>query len=359
MPISNQALAEAHKFSLDWFLKNEPVDQIGTSRPWLKKLRMNKANFGGGKEHVVVQLQDSYIETGQWYHSEQPQTFTKGKPVRQGWFAWRAFRDGFYISDDDLIRNGLTRTQDNSVKMNKGEAFRLTNLFKFKQSQLMKGWDKQLDAAFHKSGSTNAEAVKALDHLISQNPTADTVGSIAAADNTWWRNWFNNTALTSATIMDAMETGFRNAQFHGSMVDYISMGEDALDVYRDALTSAGGIQRWVGLPMAGGQPQMDGGVGASVDGGVNTGLHFKGVPIVWDPVTRELDAAGAPTNAWKKRIYMINCEHIREMPIDSNDEISYTMPSVYSTPELSFHGRKWKGAIITDQRNAHWVGHTA
>ncbi|MCX8565499.1 MAG: hypothetical protein ON057_000226 [Glomeribacter sp. 1016415] len=54
MPISQAHLAELAKVSLDEYLRNIPVDNIGTERPFLKKLLSKRKAFMGAKQNIVA-----------------------------------------------------------------------------------------------------------------------------------------------------------------------------------------------------------------------------------------------------------------------------------------------------------------
>ena len=358
MPASTAHITVAGKASLNQFLRNRPVDQVAVGRPFLRKLRLKKKTFAGGKQHIVVQLRKGYDSSGQWYYGEQLQTFNKRDTLEQAFFAWTGFRDGYTMSTDEFIENGLSISDDSRSVMTGDELVILTDLFKERNEALMLGFEEELDRGFKRNGSYSTDAIKGLDHLIGGTATSGTVGALNRATFTWWRP-NQETGLTKANILQKMREGWRQCVRNGGMPDYIQMGESALETYIQAVEEA--IGRRVNLPMGGGQPQMDGGTGVSVDGGVQTGFSFKGVPIVWDPTDEQMDTAEGKTSAdadsWLKRIYMLNCNHIQEMPVKRFDEVAYVPPTVYNR-EAHFFGRRWKGAMIMKRANAHWTGYT-
>ena len=139
------------------------------------------------------------------------------------------------------------------------------------------------------------------------------------------------------------------------MPDFIEMGSDALDVYRSAVVE--NIGRRMDVGTGGAQPKGGLGVGENVDGGVMTGLFWKGViPIVWNPTFLDLDTLeGSATNKWEKRVYMVNCAHIREHVVRGFDEVAYTPRGVHNR-EAHFFARRWKGALAMQRANAHFLG---
>lgn len=351
MPVSAAHIAVVGKSTLEWYLKNPPEDQIKVGRPWIRKLRSMKKMFGGGKEHVVVQLRKTYDENGQWYFGEQEFLFNRRDTLDQAFYRWTGFRDGYTLSEDDFIRNGLSISQDSRVSMTGAEKVQLTNIFEEQNTALLLGFEKQLDAGFNRSGAYSVEAIKGRDLLIGLNANQGTVGALNRATNEWWRPNIRPN-IAAGNMVAEMEKLFMDCQVHGGMPDYIDMGRQAVETYREQTKTE--IVREVQVPMRGGQPGMDAGVGASNDGGVMTGLSFKGIPIYWNPVFEELDIVENPAAAsrWTKRTYMINCMDITEMPVRNYDEAAYTPPTVYNR-EAHFFARRWKGAMIAKRLNGH------
>jgi hypothetical protein len=95
---------------------------------------------------------------------------------------------------------------------------------------------------------------------------------------------------------------------------------------------------------------MDGGIGS----GTNTGLYFKTVEIIWDPVMDVLDALYAPTVAWAKRCYMLNMRHLCLRPIKGHWMVGRKPPRVYDR-YVHYWALTSKAAMTTNKRNAHAV----
>jgi len=60
MPFTSQEIADAGKIGLDFYLKENPVDQVSVERPLLKALSGNKKSAPGAKQYVVEQLRYRY-----------------------------------------------------------------------------------------------------------------------------------------------------------------------------------------------------------------------------------------------------------------------------------------------------------
>ena len=56
MPFTSQEISDAGKVGLDFYLKNNPIDQIGVERVLLKTLQGAKREAPGAKQYIVEQL---------------------------------------------------------------------------------------------------------------------------------------------------------------------------------------------------------------------------------------------------------------------------------------------------------------
>ena len=85
-----------------------------------------------------------------------------------------------------------------------------------------------------------------------------------------------------------MEAQWRQCIRNGGSPDFI-------DAYRQhAVTVTNNAE-------AGRTKTIDAGVGS----GTSTGLYFKGVEIIWDPLFEELDALESSFIPWEKRCYFL------------------------------------------------------
>ena len=360
MPISTAALEKAGRAALDYFQRNPPTDQIQVNRPWIRKLRAMKKSFPGGKQNVVQQLRKAYGANFTWYYGDQTVTFNKRDTLAQGMFPWRSCHDGFSLNEDELAANGIVISATSGrTRLNAMEISRLTNILEENFEVLRLGFDEKLDQALLASGSTNADAITGLDGLITLIPTAGKVGGIdrATASNAWWRNNVQ-TGLTQATMIDHMETQFRKCVRTGGVPDFIQVGQTYLDSFRKA--AKGEIDQYtIKRVSGGGAAELDPGIGNAKAWGVETGLHFKNVPMYWNPVFEDLDAALGPATAWEKRCYFINCRFLQFRPMegynggDGEGEMGMA-PRVYDRYTYYWF-KKGKFALTLGKSNAHSV----
>ena len=353
MPFTSEEIQTAGKTALDYYLKNKPIDQVGTERPLLKKLTTVKKAFPGAKQYIVEQLRKSYGSNFQWFNGSEVVTYNKRKNIEQASFAWHSAHDGFALDEDRLIQNGITLIEGKGGKATGAEVMQLTNLLEEETEALRMGFEEKFDQALHLDGTQDDDAIAGLDSLISLTPAVGTVGGIDAsvAANAYWRN-HAATGLTVTTttgdILDKMEIAWRACIRNGGRPDFILVGSDFIDGLRNFMLKTYGQVNYQAMS----QKAVEAGGGH--DSGVGTGLYFHGVELTWDPVFADLDAAYAPGTAWEKRCYFLNTRHMRLRPVEGQDMITRKPPRAYDKYEY-YWGMTWRGAPTTNRRNAHAV----
>lgn len=344
MPFNTEQLAYAGKAAIDFFLKNDPIDQINTERPLIKKFIAGKQPYVGGLQYVVEQLRYSNDSNFQSYFGDSAVTYNRKRTLQQAKYTYGAFHDGFGLNEDELVQNGIVVTDDRAPTQSKEEVVQLTNLFKENMETLKLGFEENFDIMLHLDGTQSTTDIPGLDLLVSTTPSSGTVGTIAAS-NAWWQNYadMDISTATQGNLVDRMEIAWRECmRVGGSAPDFILCGSDFLDAYRNDAGIT--INRRVNAPARG---------GVDVDGSVS-GIYFKGVELVWDPVMDSLDAIDSPTYSWPKRCYFLNSKFIKLRPIKGHWMVARKPPRVYDR-YVHYWGLTSKAALTTGKRNAHAV----
>jgi hypothetical protein len=362
MPFSTEQLAYGAKAAIDYFLKNDPVDNINTVRPLIEMLIAGKKEYGGGLQNVVEQLRFSNDSNFQSYFGDGQVSYNRKRTLNQAKYTWGSFHDGFGLDEDELTQNGIVMTDDKSTTPTDAEKVQLTNLLEENMETLKLGFQENFDIMLHRDGTQSATDIPGLPALISLTPSAGVVGGIdpSLAANSWWRNYVD-TAIpdgnaANAAMQLALEKAWRACiRVGGQAPDFILCGSNFIDQYRvaSALAPNGGIQRQVIVGGSGGNKTgttLDVGVGT----GVSTGLYFKGVELVWDPVFDTMDTLDAPTIKWRNRAYFIRKDKLKLRPIKGHWLISRRPPRVYDR-YVHYFGLTAKAALTTGKRNAHAV----
>lgn len=344
MPISNADLQELAKVSLDEYLRNMPVDQIATERPLLKKLMEGRKLFLGAKQNVVENIRKTYGSNFAWAYGEDSVSFNKRNTTEQAAFPWRRAVDGLYLDYDRLFGNGIKvrEGERGAYKLEQNEKVQLLNLLDEQMESLKEGFMQKLDLELHRDGSTDPDAIVGLDTLISVAPTTGTVGGLDRATATYWRNHAETGISVSSTgnLAQKMELAWRKCIKNGGSPNFILAGGDFIDAYRKEITVTNNAN-------AGSTKMLDAGVGS----GVNTGLYFKGVEILWDPQFEELQALETATVDWNKRAYFINTKFMKYRD-DDMDIVTPVRPhdtlAMYAMVNL-------RCALSVSRANAHAV----
>lgn len=348
MPFTVNQLAEAAKVGLDFYMKNNPVDQVSVDRPLLKALQSRKSEFPGAKEYIVEQLRARYDSNFQWYRGAGAVTYNERNTIEQVKYPWRSAHDGVMIDEDRLSQNGIIVTDDRQAKASDAEMVQLTNLLTEQSEVLRLGFEEKFSAALHFDGSSSADAIAGLDHLvpITAAPVGagtEVVGGLDAYTYPWWLA-NRETGLSSSNILTKMETEWRNCVRHGGRPTHIFVGGAFYDAFEAATVAAsGGIQRYIQTPAKGGT-QMDPGL---------TGMAFKGVDLTWCPEFDD-DFGGivSPATSWNKRGYILNLRHLKLRPLAGQDMVSRKPPRPHDR-YVVYMALTWKGAMTCNMRSAH------
>jgi hypothetical protein len=347
MPATAQEITDAGKTSLDWFIANNPIDQIAVDRPLYSALNQRKTSAPGGKQYIVEQLRVRYGSNFQWFAGATVVTYNRRQPIEQAQYAWRSAHDGFAIDEDTLLRNGISVDDDGpGGNLSRAEAVQLTNVFKEHSMALRNGMVEKFSAALMLDGTQSSDAVTGLDALVSLTPTTGTVGGInrATASNAFWRNYAQTgltTTTTTGTILDYLEIAYRACTRNGGRPTHIFAGDDFIDGYRNFLFKSFG------------RLDFNGSTERVIEGGTS-GLKFHGIDIQWMPEFDDLDTLYAPTPTWSKRCYILNLNNIRLRPLEGQDMISRKPPRAYDKYEHYF-ALTWRGALTMNRANSQAV----
>jgi hypothetical protein len=355
MPFTQEQLQYAGNAAINYFLKNDPIDQVNVARPWIKKLMEEKKPYVGALQYVVEQLRYSNDSNFQSYFGDQQVTYNRKRTLQQAKYTWGSFHDGFGLNEDELAQNGIIVTDDKSNVPTEADKIQLTNLLQENSETLKLGFQENFDYMLHLDGTQSATNIPGLDLLVSTTPTVPlVVGGLDQSIYTWWQNTaitgLSSILGTAGALTQQMEVAWRNCTRYGGMApNFIMVGELFLDAYRaDAKAT---INRTVFMKEGRAEPtELDGAVGE----GIRTGLYFKNVELIWDPVMTVLDQLYSPTIPWEKRCYFLNTKFLKLRPIQGHWMINRAPPRVYDR-YVHYYALTAKASLTTGKRNAHAV----
>ena len=371
--------------ALQNFLKNKPIDQVATERPLLKALMAKKKPWGGGKENIVEQIRTEYGNNFEWFgdsalNTSSAVTYNTRDTVRQAYYPWNSAHDGFQFSEDYLLGNGILIGDSQSPRNSSAAGLvQLTNVFNEAMEVLRLGFEKILDQSLHLDGTIGVgggtslanKAINGLDFIVPCVSHTGTVGGIARAGNTYWRNQIDMGAglnvttgvpygagYAGADLLAPMHTMWRACQKNGGSPNFILAGTDfikSFEIAADAKESRYAVQPGSAQAPWNLDPSLE-----IKESGTFTGLFFQGVPIIWDPVFEDLDGiAGAKVSNglsvdWAKRCYFLNTNHITLRPIQDNDMIARKPPREHTSYNY-YWGMTWRGSLTANRCNCHGV----
>lgn len=326
MPWTPQQIADASYLSLDYFVRNKPpVDQVNIAHPLLQLLEANKMTFDGGKQYIVHQIYKSNDDNTAWFGSDDQVGYNNRKNIVQASFLWSNVHGGYSLTEEQLLQNGISVTDNMSVTPTREEVVQLSSILDANNTAIKEGHDAFLDYQLWLDGTQSTDAVPGIDALISTTPTTGTVGGInrATTGNEYWRNNVNVgiSTATAGALTEAMEIEWRKCtRYGGEQPNAIMCGSKFLDAYRKDAKDT--INRRV---MIGNNGKQTPGINAGV-----TGIYFKECEVIWAPVLDQLaaDFPGA-TYAWDKRCYFFNTKRLQLNPAKGQWKVPRKPPRVY------------------------------
>jgi hypothetical protein len=323
MPVNNAQLAAGSNYSILAYASNKPVDQFTTAHPFSQWLIANKKEsvFGNGIFNEKVRISNS--SNYQNFQFDDQVTYNKKDTVRLAPFQHYEAHDGFTLNETELANNGIIMTDDKNSVPTEAEKIQIVSLVEEGMETLTNGFRSNWDQEVHRDGTQSTKAVPGLDNLISTTPTVGVIGGIDSSTNAFWQNRVNlniNTGVTG-TLTQAMEKTYRDCSTVGeNPPDKIFCGSKFLDAYRNDAPLT--VQRQIMLTSG----KVKGGF--DVDNG-SSGVYFKGIELVWDPVFDILQSLLAPAIAWDKRCYFLNSKSLILRPFKGRWMVNRKPARVY------------------------------
>lgn len=341
MAFTSEQISYAGKAAMDFVVRQDPTDLYNIDRPLLKALRADQKTFPGAKQYITEKLRTTNDSNFQWFGPDGEVSFNRKRTLSEANFSWGSAHDGFALTEEELLQNYISVTDDRDSAPTTDEKRQFVNLITENTQTLKLGFAEKFDYDLHLDGTQNADAIPGLDALVSTTPTVGTVGGINRATTAIWRNYAAlNIAATTGVLNAALETMWRSVtRVGGNSPNLILCGSKFIDAYR--VEQMATQQRHIVMG--------SGGV-KTVDGSVNE-LTFKGVPLVWDPVMDDLQAALNPTVNWDKRAYFLNTRFLKLRPAQGQDMVTRKPPRVYNR-YTHYWGLTWRGAMTITRPGA-------
>lgn len=344
MPFNAEQLSYAGRSSIDYIIKAAPTDIFNINRPLLKALRSTQKEFPGAKQFINEKLRTTNDSNFQWFGPDGEVTYNRKRTLSEANFAWGSAHDGFALTEEELLQNYITVTDDKNATPTTSEKHQFVNLITENTETLKLGFAEKFDYDLHRDGTQNVEAIPGIDLLVSTTPTVGTVGGIDRSTTPAWRNQVSlNIAATAGALNNALAVMWRAmTRVGGNSPNLILAGSKFIDAYR--LEQMATQTRFISMG--------SGGV-STADGSVNE-LTFMGIPLQWDPVMDDLQAALNPTVNWDKRAYFLNTRFMHLRPAKGQDMVTRNPPRVYNR-YTHYWALTWRGALTITRPGAMGV----
>lgn len=336
MPFNSEQIAYAGLGAMDYILNGKPEDLVNTERPLLKALKASQRSFPGAKQYVNEKLRYTNDSNFQWFGPDGLVTYNRKRTLSEASFGWGSAHDGFGLTEEELAQNYITLTENRNAMPTTDEKRQFVNLIRENSQTLRDGFAEKFDYDLHLDGTQSAEAIVGLDGLIKVDPTTGFLGGVdqSVTANAYFRN---HVALDTAkaNLKKVMKQTWRACtRVGGHKPDFILCGSLFLDIYEEIADTT--INR---------QMMVKGKGGVDMDIAIQ-GTNYMGVPMIWDPVFDDLDAALSPTQEWASRCYFINTKMISLRPMEGQDMISRAPPRAYDR-YTHYWAVTWRGSMTT------------
>lgn len=341
MPFNSEQLSYAGKSAMDFIVRQKPEDLYNVERPLLKALNASKKDFPGAKQYVQEKLRTGNDSNFQWFSPDGEVSYNRKRTLDEANFSWGSAHDGFALTEEELLQNYISVTDDKNAAPTTSEKHQFVNLITENTETLKLGFAEKFDYDLHLDGTQSADAIPGLDALVSTTPTVGTVGGINRATNAFWRNHASTAIASTTGLLSAeLEKAWRNCtRVGGNAPNLLMAGSKFIDAYRAELRATQQITINAG---GNGVGKMDAAIGD---------LSFRGTPIVWDPVLDDLQAATGASVAWDKRLYMLNTRYLKLRPAKGQDMVTRNPPRVYNR-YTHYWGVTWRGAMTITRPSA-------
>lgn len=344
MPFTAEQLSYAGKAAMDHQMRTGPEDLYNTDRPFLKRMNRTKKSFPGAKQYIVEKLRIANDSNFQWFAPDGQVSYNRKRTLEDANFGWGSAHDGFALTEEELLANFITVTDDRDSAPTTDEFEQFVNLIDENTETLMLGFDEKFDLELHRDGTQDVEGIIGLDAVVAIDPTAGVLGGIdrSVAANAYWRNQVS-LDVTEANLVQELETMWRQCmRVGGFQPNFILAGSTFIDSYKVVADTT--INRQIVVTGKG---------GTDMDIAINA-INYKGVPIIWDPVFYDLDVADSPAQQWESRCYFLNTRFLTLRPAEGQDMIVRRPPRAYDR-YTHYWGLTWRGGLTTKRPAAMGV----
>ena len=346
--------------ALDYYFdKGKLYLQDIQAKPLLDKMWGAKKSFSGGKGDISLGVKGKHgtdasggggSDTVAGYTHDDTVSFYTPANIQRAAYQWREHNIGLQMTHTELKIDGISVVDTNGKKTvthSKAEEHRLASLLEDKLEDMTEQWQRGMNNLLWDDGTTDAKGLAGIQHLIAEDPTVGTVGGInrATAGNEFWRNRAATAAhglaggqgvITSAVtnggaLLTFLQAEWRQLRRFGGKPNCFLAGSAFLEAMETEIRANGNYS------FTGFTQKQDGSMGD---------MHFKGVPVVYDPSLDDLSL--------EKRAYILDTRRIF-LDMMEGEVMHHHNPARPADKYVIYRSITNTGQLVMTQANCHSV----
>lgn len=299
------------------------ADNVTDNNALLRRLkeRGNIRPISGGTK-IVEELEYGEGDT-YWYSGYDTLTFNNPQLFTAAAYEMKLLAAPIGCSGEELLKNSGRE--------------RVIDLMEAKIKNAEKSLANQMSVGIYSDGTGNSgKQLTGLKALVADDPSTGTVGGInrATSGNEFWQNYAATaqSALTTSTIYDAMNTAYLACSRGSDKPDLIVADDEMYKLYEGSLVAQ---QRFVNAKMA--------------EAGFEN-LKFKGADVIYD--------GGIGGHCPNKHMYFLNTEYLKLRPhrernfklIGDRERVAINQDAIYRiigwAGNLTMSNAKLQGVLV-------------
>jgi len=329
----------------DHHIKGQPISQAILEKPLLATMKKRQKSFSGGKGYIKLNVKGAYTTTIQGYKGDDQVGYQNPANTRQAEYPWKELHAGIQITHTELKIDGISVNDDGDTNEHSDIALtRITSLLQDKLEDMDEGWAIDFNEMLWGDGSADPDKVPGVMALITDIPTAGTVGGIDRAANTWWQNRSRVTGSSGGTITHSTtnQTATKTLRAEVRQLSKYSGGRPSL-----ILCGSGALEKLEAEIHEKGTYTQSGFVknGKTDLGSPSISMHGVG-DFHYDPTLDELGMSN--------RIYFIDEKNLLLYVMDGED-MKAVNPKRPHDRYVNYRGMTWTGGLIARRLNSSGV----
>jgi len=193
---------------LDFYVRSQAFSQTTQDKPLLKWLRSGQKTFPSGKTSVSEPVKGVYMNSVSGFfagYSEDSQlVFKQAQNILRAEYPWKEVHAGLVITWTELKKDGITVSDNSKTSDHGSDATRLVGLLEDRMADYGESWSRAMNQMLWQDGTQDSNQVPGIQALLPI--AAGTVGGLAHATYTWWRNLVVAAVAPSAANSTLIET---------------------------------------------------------------------------------------------------------------------------------------------------------